>query len=302
MMQFYSAFHHCLRRQALLDPGLDLSVSRTERNISRIKVAKNGSGIMRDWWGGLKDVMEFTASLGKHKSDKATVRFYKHYVWSPWDVSLMEDCDVLTYNIALHYFGRTSAFEGRNHHAFVDDVRAAVDFLSNFSSSRSGRVAIWRETLPQHFRTETGAYAGTGKPQLSGCAAIPDGVHGTQGFNNETLMVFAEMCNCSRRVTGRENLENGTLCLAHECTVDHTATNVSYESVFVWEAQSNRTHHGNHERSALTKSGRIYWWPLFDVFDVPSWHKNDVDCSHFCFIPQLYEAGFSRLSDILMMT
>ena len=175
-----------------------------------------------------------------------------------------------------------------------------MDFLSNFSSSRPGRVAIWRETLPQHFKTVTGIYEG--KTQFKCGAALKNNSFnpGTQGYNAKALAVFAEFCNCSKTTPGRDHFENGTLCLAYECKVSHTATNVSYESVFSWEARYNYTHYGNSGSPVRPES--VYWWPLFDLFDVPTWHHSDKDCSHFCFIPQLYDEGFSRLSAILNLT
>ena len=292
--QIFDAFSHSLKRQALLHPDLQITVS--PKGNSSVKVPVNETGASRSWWGGLKKIFEYSAKVGEwNMSESTTVRWYKHYVWSPWDISLMEDCDVITFNLALHYWG---AEKGRNSHAYVDDVKAALDFLSNFTASKHGRVAIWRETLPQHFKTSAGLYSGD---QPTGCGfPIKDTVKGTQGYNQKTLTEFAKVCECTTAVPGRDNYEgdgsDGTLCLAYDCTMDHTASNVSYQSVHSWEEQNQIAHS---KSTTSNEPSRVYWWPLFDVFDIPSWHTSDGDCSHFCFIPQAYEMGWARLHDIL---
>ena len=41
-------------------------------------------------------------------------------------------------------------------------------------------------------------------------------------------------------------------------------------------------------------TGTILRWEIADLFDVPQWHADDMDCSHFCYVPSLYESAFER--------
>ncbi len=52
-------------------------------------------------------------------------RWYKHYVWSPWDVDLMEDCHVLSFNLALHYFADVK-MSGNNPLLLANSKRSTI--------------------------------------------------------------------------------------------------------------------------------------------------------------------------------
>ena len=58
---------------------------------------------------------------------------------------LMEECDIVTLNLGLHYSSAgdmVSILYGKN--KFRDDFRAAITYLADFDASRSDRIAIWR--------------------------------------------------------------------------------------------------------------------------------------------------------------
>ena len=46
-------------------------------------------------------------------------------------------------------------------------------------------------------------------------------------------------------------------------------------------------------------TGTILKWNIADIFDEPLWHFDQADCSHFCYVPPLYEAAFERLELLL---
>ena len=42
-------------------------------------------------------------------------------------------------------------------------------------------------------------------------------------------------------------------------------------------------------------TGTILRWNIFDLFDNPKWHNQDMDCTHHCYVPSLYDSAFERL-------
>lgn len=142
------------------------------------------------------------------------------------------------------------------------------------------------DTLPQHFNTSDGHYEG-GKQCLLKQLKSGKG-SAIQQYNNATESLFSTFCNaeedCSRR---------------HErtCTVNRTST--EYRTVYKHLVDNNCTERLERYRGHSTVSGRILRWNIADLFDVPQWHYDNGDCSHFCYIPPLYEAAFERL-DLLL--
>ena len=46
-------------------------------------------------------------------------------------------------------------------------------------------------------------------------------------------------------------------------------------------------------------TGLILRWNIADLFDVPWWHYDSLDCTHFTYVPPLFEAAFRRLHMLL---
>ena len=42
-------------------------------------------------------------------------------------------------------------------------------------------------------------------------------------------------------------------------------------------------------------TGTILRWNIFDLFDNTKWHTSDMDCTHHCYVPSLYDTAFERL-------
>jgi hypothetical protein len=42
-------------------------------------------------------------------------------------------------------------------------------------------------------------------------------------------------------------------------------------------------------------TGTILRWDIFDLFDNIKWHSKDMDCTHHCYVPEVYDAAFERL-------
>lgn len=54
-------------------------------------------------------------------------------------------------------------------------------------------------------------------------------------------------------------------------------------------------HEMNRLNNETTATGSILRWDVFNLFDNVKWHSQDMDCSHFCYIPTLYDNAFERL-------
>lgn len=199
-----------------------------------------------------------------------------------------------------------------------DDIRAAITFLVEFAASKSNRIAVWRSALPQHFNTTDGHYQ---KGKTCSLAQLLLQNHPTetrkgngvtrqaiQNYNQAYDEVFGDSCE---PVPGSCN----GLTYQHSCTMNLTSTN--YRTVYKYLLDSNVTegthylqknniteglrHYGRMMRSNHTNimTANVLRWNVADLFDVPIWHAGSMDCSHFCYVPNLYEAAFERLSLLL---
>jgi len=81
----------------------------------------------------------------------------------------------------------------------------------------------------------------------------------------------------------------------YDCTVNRTSE--EYLTVYKYYIENDITarlrRFQESEDNIIT--GRILHWSIADIFDVPEWHVKHDDCSHFCYVPPLYEAAFERL-------
>ena len=124
------------------------------------------------WWGAMHSLGWYTVkSLPQQPGDpvfESDVVFFKHYVYSPWDLPVLEQVDVLLYYLAFHY-GVSRAELGRNNHPLADDVRDAYAFLSNFSQQAPDKVAVYKEIMSSHFGTPQGEYDKEAVAHTSSC-------------------------------------------------------------------------------------------------------------------------------------
>ncbi|KAK3245042.1 hypothetical protein CYMTET_45371 [Cymbomonas tetramitiformis] len=281
---------HNIKRLTFTHPHLGVEVTEQRWSIPINDTTQPGGN--RGWWGGMKDIPSWNVHLN---SSNVTVRitYFKHYVWSPWDVEFIfkEECDVILMNLGLHYTAGGN-FMGRNNHPLYEDTLAAAHFLSNFSEDPN-RISVFYSTLPQHFEGKTGHYNRSG----SQCTALGPEVLAEQGYNNVSRSAFRSVCR------GEAATRDGRPLL-YRCTEfgNYTAS-TKYQSVPSWWEINNYT--GRLQAQARQGSdwnepgGYVYYLPVFDLFDVHKWHNGDKDCSHFCFIPTLFEAFYDRLIFVL---
>jgi hypothetical protein len=117
-----------------------------------------------------------------------------------------------------------------------------------------------------------------------------------QSYNKMYSDYFSELCNASTSSTDFNTYE-------HSCTVN--LTSLDYPTVFEYMMNGKHVHGGSGgcckerlERVRRVNSivtGTILRWNVYDLFDVPSWHAGPNDCTHYCYVPSLYEAAFERL-------
>ena len=84
----------------------------------------------------------------------------------------------------------------------------------------------------------------------------------------------------------------------HTCIVDRTNTELRTVYKHLVENNSTKRLERYHESEANI-TGTILKWNIADIYDEPAWHHSNGDCSHFCYIPPLYEAAFERLELLL---
>ena len=96
-----------------------------------------------------------------HLSRKlARIQFFMTYSWSPWNVEFMESCNVVVMNLGLYYMPDGEHIGKQTRHSLMDDLRAAITYLVNFTLVQKNRIAVWRSALPQHFNTADGHFYG----------------------------------------------------------------------------------------------------------------------------------------------
>ena len=225
----------------------------------------------------------------------------RSYGWSPWNVDFMEDCTAIVMNLGLHYAPDGDHMGRETRHTLQNDMLSAITYMANFTASKENRVAVWRSALPQHFATKDGHFYGRKKlPKDSSCTAINRTKHrGWQVYNEVYDEAFSKLCQSDRRA------DEACAHLRHICSVDPTA-DVGYQTIYSFWRANNCTEHMARERIRLQNStsvtGSILRWNVFDIFDEPQWHKSSGDCSHFCYLPSLFETAFERLELLLSPT
>ena len=145
--QFYDALRLNLHRQNHLQKDIKLDISDNTRVPVNYTNETGAPPYMM--WMTMDHIEETTVSLTYDSEDTPTyttiIRYFQMYGWSPWDVPFMEDCNIVVYNLGLHYNARSEGMNGIHWYSpkHVDDFRAAITYLVDFVSSNKG-VAVWR--------------------------------------------------------------------------------------------------------------------------------------------------------------
>mmetsp|Transcript_13429 Transcript_13429/g.29162 ORF Transcript_13429/g.29162 Transcript_13429/m.29162 type:complete len:292 (-) Transcript_13429:138-1013(-) len=252
-------------------------------------------------WRYMEHIRETAVTLEYNDGTilNTTFSWIMNYGWAPGHTSFMDDCSIVIANLGLHYNRRTGALANappsRKGALLANDFRAAITYLTDFTSSGDNRIAIWRSALPQHFDNDDGHFGKAGDQ----CSLLPRKPSGSDAviqeynklYNNE----FAKFCNVQQNQSTSDCGE-----YEHTCTVDRTS--MDYPTPYKYfidskccEKRLNRLRKGN-----TSVTGTILRWNIADLFDVPLWHASKGDCSHFCYVPQLYEAAFERLRLLLL--
>ena len=146
--------------------------------------------------------------------------------------------------------------------------------------------------LPQHFNNSNGHWFDD-RSIPSTCLAAPleaSGEGPLQNYNRRTEAVLDEFCGPRGQ---------GGSCEDFTRTCEVNRTSVAYRTVYRHLRQHHCTARLVRYRGADNVTGTILHWDVADLFNVPMWHTSNGDCSHFCYVPPLYEAAFERLELML---
>lgn len=211
----------------------------------------------------------------------------------------MDNCSIAIANLGLHYdeeSGLLSNYNrGRQIPSLDNDLRAMIAYLVDFDSTDKNRVAIYRSALPQHFDSKDGHY----EPHKA-CSPQSrkiDGVDNAfiQKYNQRYSDVFSKMCVI-------QSIKSSA-CDSYVHTCSANIMDMVGPTVHNYYIASNcceeRLQKLRQRGGSGTITGTILRWSIADLFDQPSWHAARFDCSHFCYIPAMYEAAFERLELLL---
>ena len=243
---------------------------------------------------------------------------------------MLTSCDILSINLSLHW--KADDGQGDDPSSYEPfAIEGAATFLSNFSAS--GKVAIWRETTPQHFSSPDGVYGPDYKGAVGGCVARRDlrteGPHNTVAravfdriaaglppLEGDGKTKYRELAKWGggagyksewyKAIVDQRSLPPPPV--RYVLPVNQTAPYRESLHTF-WEEQTvnpivsefagryNGTLDALRERGGLVTSGSVYFWPVHDIFDrFHNWHVGGGDCSHFCFQIGPYDAAIERLA------
>jgi hypothetical protein len=212
----------------------------------------------------------------------------------------MDECDIIIYTLGIHYDARGEMIAGHyGKNKFADDFQAAITTLADLSNN--GKIAIWRSILPQHFDSSDGHYPHSQtdaecKPLQNNDANIDVVDNRTikkviQNYNTAASQEFAKHCYLQHSCQ-----------LQHTCKMNITATNC--RTIYKHLVENNLTTKADimkqlHKDKDGMVTGNILHWDIADLFNVAKWHSDNNDCSHFCYVPALYEEAFRRLNWLL---
>ena len=293
-LQFYTALQNNLRRVKLLQDAhgisnmskhyIDIILNSTELPI----VYTNETGFSwfsKPTYRKMDRIMKTEVSVD---GLPATFMWIKMYGWAPMHTSFAGDCSVVIGNLGLHYDENS----GEMHNAInilllntlSGDLRAFLGWMLDFTTAGSNRLAIWRSALPQHFDTPDGHYV-KGR-QCSPLAPSNDTV--IQKYNRLYDAEFAQFCSKNETASGCEQYE-------HVCTENRTSLETGSLYRFYVGSRCCEERRQRLENEEDNVKARIRRWNIADIFDVSEWHVANSDCSHFCYVPQLYDTAFERL-------
>lgn len=185
-------------------------------------------------FGSMYSILETKAWFENSDLSKklARIRFFMTYGWSPWNVEFMESCNVVVMNLGLHYLPDGDHIGKQTRHSLMDDLRAAITYLANFTSVQENRIAVWRSALPQHFDTADGHFYGWDNlPTNHSCVALKRDTREGAGISKQVYntiydQVFTSMCQQTRHSEQEESCSY----FKHVCKVDLVSQ--EYQTIF----------------------------------------------------------------------
>ena len=314
-LQWFDVLGHQLHRAAFLASS---PISRVQEEV--IDSGSFGCNLdVPKWWGMMKDVGQRDA-LGKDGQRLARFRYFKFYQFVPGYLEFIrKNCDIIIINLSLHW--RPSDGKGDDPSSYFPlAVEAAGVYISNLSNS--GKIAIWRETSPQHFSTSSGLWEG--KEVLPSLCRERANKTGKGLYNAITHAMFQRLSESAaplseKDVGNKTPAGPGLYKVFKDWTRPgggpdpllytlHANQDAGYlESLkHYWQTENDKN--GSKYAGELADlktnpkqtSGKVYWWPIYDIFDrFYDWHHSNKDCTHFCFTIGPFDAAMERLGLII---
>lgn len=293
-LQFYMALQNNLKRYSLLKAQHQIHQTNISVESTKIPVIyTNETGYSLYGGGGFKHMDYIDRTLVTIDGFDTSISYIKQYGWSPLLTSFMDDCSVVIANLGLHYNEKSGELHNPLNiqmlNTLAGDFKGAVSWLLDFASSND-RTAVWRSALPQHFDTHDGHYAKSKSCLLQPRKSSNISETVIQDYNKLYNAEFAKFCPNQSSECG----EYEHICTANRTDIDIGSLYREYLRANCCQKRLERLRSLN-----PLVTGRILRWSIADLFDVPVWHAKKLDCSHFCYIPSLYDEAFYRL-DLLL--
>eukprot|EP00756_Hemistasia_phaeocysticola_P044897 Hpha_TRINITY_DN18677_c0_g1::TRINITY_DN18677_c0_g1_i1::g.115630::m.115630 len=186
----------------------------------------------------------------------------------------MDTCDVMVLNAGLHYNPKESPLNTPpplQH--YPEAMGGLLSWALNWSSLSPHRVVVWRDSTPQHFE---------------GGGVWQDGFRNCTPFVNDTAMPKQPY-----------NMVMDGVLRNMSCGVPRRCKTPGLEWLASNPSQANRS---ALEWTSPTGPGKrlvgpLWRWPVWDLFvGHHEWHMEGHDCTHFCFMPTLWEALYDRFT------
>jgi len=236
------------------------------------------------------------------------VTLIEQHRFQPWGLHYIEEaeCDVLLMNLGFHY--PPGKGEGRKEDQrqkpplplHDPSVLGLVQWAVNWTQSGKDRVAIWRETTPQHWNHSANGLWVMDRSKdrywsplnEAGCMELNNPKDG-QMFNQNFNKILTGLTVPS---PGGDRARLKSL-RGRKIRIQSPTEREKFWEAFKWREEMEQERQRKEARGGRAQEGIVYVLDLHqDLAGHPEWHMNKGDCTHFCFLPALWDFLFERLA------
>ena len=277
-LQFYRALGNNLNRVVLLQQSengpsnFGVNISVQDQKIPVNHTNETGPSCYPDGrWRHLNSLHETSVRLDYDGNETYITSFYwiMNYGWCPSHTSFLDHCSIVVANLGLHYDAYTKRLSNSVGHGTTLDKDFYASIAHLVELAASGRVAIWRDALPQHFSTPGGHYE-----RSKNCSMTPRKTlsNETQEYNKVYDTEFAKHC------TFDQNTSRSQDCAPYELTCSVNITSTDYPTVYSYYVD-NKCCGKRLERMRARGdmvTDQILRWRLFDLFDASAMARRQI--------------------------